>query len=93
MSPSTTSSPGDAGTSSDDDGFLFFSDGRVWLRPLQGAANLGYGLLQGALGVLTLPVDRGERLGDGVRGALYSLPELVFVSIRKGHFDVVPAPD
>ena len=35
-----------------------------------------------------LPVDGGEMLWAGLRGALFSLPELVFQNIRKGSFDL-----
>lgn len=75
-----------------DDLFLFFSDGAVWLRPLQGVMNLGYGAGQTTAGLATWPVDRGRRLLEGLRGMLYSVPELVGVNIRKGSFDLVPEP-
>ena len=58
----------------------------VWSRPLLGTLNLGYGLLQTGLGILTAPFDRAERLRRGLRGSLYSLPELAFFNIRKGSF-------
>ena len=37
-----------------------------------------------------LPLDRGHLLVSGVRGTLFSLPELAFVNLRKGSFDYVP---
>jgi hypothetical protein len=73
-----------------DDHFLFFADGSPWLRPLQGTANLAYGLGHAAVGLVTAPIDRGHRLRGGLEGAFYSLPELVGVSIRKGRYDLVP---
>jgi hypothetical protein len=39
------------------------------------------------VGVPLLPFDRDETLTSGVRGALFSLPELAFVNLRKGSFD------
>jgi hypothetical protein len=72
----------------DSDGsFLLFSDGGAALRPLAGILNLGYATLDGALGVLTAPFDRGDRLVRASKGLFFSLPELVFVNIRKGSFD------
>ena len=67
-----------------DSSFLFFTDGTVALRPLLGAANLLVGLADSALGLVTWPADQGTRLRAGLRGALFSLPELAFVNIRKG---------
>jgi len=65
--------------------FLFFTDDAPpLLRPLLGAANLAAALAQSALGAVRLPFDRGEALRDGLESAAYSLPELAFVSIRKG---------
>ncbi len=70
--------------------FVFFTEGPVLLRPLQGVVNLGYGLAHAGLGALTLPLDRGRRLLAGLEGALYSVPELVGVNIRKGRYDLPP---
>jgi hypothetical protein len=67
-----------------DSTFLFFTDDRVWPRPLLGALNLAVGLGESALGLLTLPLDGAQRLRAGLRGTLFSLPELAFVNIRKG---------
>jgi hypothetical protein len=67
-----------------DSAFLFFTDDAGPLRPLLGAANLLVGLADGAFGVVTWPADGGARLRAGLRGALFSLPELAFVNIRKG---------
>ena len=46
--------------------------------------------MQRRLGVPLLPFDRGETFVSGVRGAVFSLPELAFVNLRKGSFDYVP---
>ncbi|HKA61154.1 MAG TPA: hypothetical protein VKH83_01955, partial [Methylomirabilota bacterium] len=71
--------------------FLFFTDDLVPARPLFGALNLVTGLAASAAGLAMLPVDGGEMLWAGLRGALFSLPELVFQNIRKGTFDL-PEP-
>jgi len=68
--------------------FLFFTDDLVAPRPLFGAVNLVTGLAASAVGLAMLPVDGGEMLWAGLRGALFSLPELVFHNIRKGSFDL-----
>ena len=73
--------------SSSDSAFLLFTDESVWSRPLFGATNLLYGVVQAGAGLVSWPVDQGGRLRRGLRGALYSLPELAFINIRKGHFD------
>ena len=70
----------------DDSAFLFFTDDAVAARPLLGAINVMAGLGVAAAGIATLPVDGGARLTSGLRGALFSLPELVFFNIRKGSF-------
>jgi len=76
--------------------FLFFTDA-LPVRPLLGAANLAAGLGASAAGLALLPFDGGYALLSGVKGALFSLPELAFVNLRKGTFDYVerayrPAP-
>lgn len=72
----------------EDTPFLFFTDDTLILRPVLGAANLCWGAMQSVAGLCTLPMDGGNRLRQGARGVLYSLPELVFVNIRKGTFRV-----
>jgi len=74
----------------DDSFFLLFTDDVVAPRPLFGAVNVVAGLGAGAVGLALLPLDRGHLLESGVRGALFSLPELAFVNLRKGSFDYVP---
>lgn len=66
--------------------FLMFTEDVPWLRPVLGAANLGYGMANVGVGILSAPFDRGERIAEGIRGALFSLPELAFFNIRKGSF-------
>jgi hypothetical protein len=68
--------------------FLLFTDDVGPARPLFGAVNLVTGLAASAAGLAMLPVDGGEMLWAGLRGALFSLPELIFQNIRKGTFDV-----
>ncbi|MCQ8105454.1 hypothetical protein NP590_15175 [Methylomonas sp. SURF-2] len=76
----------------DDAAFLFFTDDSLLPRPLFGAFNLLTGLGQGLWGLLQSPFDEGSALRDGGRGILMSLPELVFVNIRKGSYKfVLPA--
>lgn len=67
-----------------DSTFLFFTDDAVAARPLFGGANLAVASANALLGMVTWPIDGGHRLQAGARGALFSLPELAFVNIRKG---------
>lgn len=67
-----------------DSAFLFFTDDAPALRPLLGAVNLAVGIAGGVLGLATWPADGGSRLRAGWMGALFSLPELAFINIRKG---------
>ncbi len=70
--------------------FLFFTDQVVWPRPILGALNLAAGAGQAITGLLAAPLDGGKMLLRGLRGTLMSLPELAFVSLRKGTHDWVP---
>ncbi len=70
----------------DDSVFLFFTDDAIPARPLLGALNVVAGLGVAAAGLATLPVDGGRLLNAGLKGALFSLPELAFFNIRKGSF-------
>jgi hypothetical protein len=70
-----------------DSAFLFFTDDRVALRPLLGAVNLAVGLGTSLAGVFTLPGDGGRMLRAGLKGVLWSVPELVFQNVRKGSFE------
>jgi hypothetical protein len=73
--------------------FVFFTDDVVAPRPLWGTVNLLAGLGASAVGLALAPVDHGATLRAGLRGALFSLPELAFVSLRKGSFDYVRRAD
>ena len=70
--------------------FLFFTEDTVPPRPLFGLVNLGVGAGASALGIVTLSFDRGQRFLAGIRAALFSLPELAFVSLRKGEIPILP---
>lgn len=76
---------------SDDSFFVFFTDEAALLRPVMGIINLIAAIGESVVGVVTAPVDRGEVLLRGLRGALVSLPELAFVNIRKGSNDWIPS--
>jgi hypothetical protein len=69
---------------SGDSTFLFFTDEAPTLRPLFGMFNLLVGFGECLTGIVTLPVNGPERLLSGTKAVLFSLPELVFVNIRKG---------
>ncbi len=71
----------------DDTSFLLFTDDLFWARPAFGLVNLGWALGNGLAGVVTAPLDRGRRLERGLFGALFSLPELAWINVRKGSFD------
>lgn len=75
----------------DDSIFVFFTDDAAVLRPLLGAVNLVVGLAASGVGLVTLPVDGGATLWAGLRGAVFSLPELFFQNIRKGSFPHIEA--
>jgi len=64
--------------------FVFFTDGRSATRPLLGLANLTAALGMSVVGAVQAPFDRGHNLKAGLKGALFSLPELGFQNIRKG---------
>ena len=72
-----------------DSPFLFFTDDTVILRPVFGAFNLLVGVGESLLGLVTLPVEGTHRLYLGAQGILFSLPELVFISLRKGTMEYV----
>lgn len=73
--------------------FLFFGEDASFARPLAGAINLVYGLGQAVAGIVALPFDHGARLYGGLRGALFSLPELALWSLRKGSIAYVDTDD
>ena len=70
----------------DDSPFLFFTDDTVLTRPLFGVANLVTGLGASLAGLFLLPSGDADLLLQGLRGALFSVPELAFVNLRKGSF-------
>src|SRR5262249_36010339 len=71
--------------------FAFLTDGTIAARPVLGALTLVAGIGVAAAGLATLPLDRGDLLKAGLRGALFSVPELAFFNIRKGSFpDLTP---
>ncbi|MCZ8343548.1 MAG: hypothetical protein O9301_10980 [Leptospira sp.] len=72
-----------------DHSFLFFTDDKLYSRPLYGLANLVWGIGYIAKGILWIPVDYGETVSKGSESIFYSLPELVFFNIRKGHFPYI----
>ena len=74
----------------DDSAFLFFTDDALPARPILGALNLVTGLGVSAVGLFMVGVDGGDTLRAGLRGMLFSLPELVFFNIRKGSILYAP---
>lgn len=72
--------------------FLFFTDDLMGLRPLLGTFNVLSSGLYGLVGLLSLPLDGGTRLGQALEGLLYSLPELLFINLRKGSYGEAGAP-
>jgi hypothetical protein len=70
--------------SDQDSYFIFFTDGNTWARPALGLVNLTAALGATAVGALQWPFDGGSQLKAGLRGALFSMPELGFINIRKG---------
>jgi len=69
--------------------FLFFTDDVIWIRPVYGVINTLYGFLSATLGVFNLPLDGGDLSLEGLKGAMYSIPEIFFFNIRKGSFNYV----
>lgn len=72
-----------------DSPFLFFTEDTFLLRPVYGAFNLLAGLGESLVGLLTLPVEGPNRLYLGAKGILFSLPELMFINLRKGTMEYV----
>ncbi len=76
--------------SSDDDSiFLFFARDPAPLRPIFGIANLATGIGATIAGLPLAPFDRGKLVTAGARGAVFSVPELFWINIRKGSFAYV----
>jgi hypothetical protein len=74
----------------EDSFFVFFTDEAPIFRPIFGAINLVAAVGETVVGLVTAPVDRGAALIRGLRGAFVSLPELVFMNIRKGSNEWIP---
>ena len=74
----------------DDSFFIFFTDSELLLRPIFGAFNTLAGLGQSILGLFTWPFDSGNMLSSGSSGVLMSVPELLFINMRKGSFKYLP---
>ena len=74
----------------DDSFFIFFTDNELLLRPVFGAFNTLAGLGQSILGLFTWPFDSGNMLSSGSSGVLMSVPELLFINMRKGSFRYLP---
>jgi hypothetical protein len=75
----------------EDSVFLFFTEDLLWLRPLYGAFNLLAGVGQMAWGLVSAPFDGGSELTAGAEGVVFSVPELVFVNLRKGSMAYAPS--
>ena len=76
-----------------DSAFLLFTDQTMWTRPVFGAVNLGYAAATLAFGTLATPFDGGNHFTEGLRGVLFSLPEIAFWNIRKGSYNALTAAD
>jgi len=70
--------------------FLFFTEDALPLRPVYGILNFTTGIGEMVLGVLRAPWDRGRMFTSGLKGAVFSLPELLFVNLRKGILEYAP---
>lgn len=72
-----------------DSPFLFFSGDTFLLRPLFGTLNLLTGIGKSLFGLAVMPLEGTQHLRLGVKGILFSLPELAFVNLRKGSMEYV----
>jgi hypothetical protein len=70
--------------------FLFFTDDLVITRPIFGAVNLLVGLGASMVGLALWPAAGGATVTAGLKGMLFSLPELFFQNIRKGSYEFAP---
>ncbi|WP_341867068.1 hypothetical protein [Leptospira perdikensis] len=73
--------------------FLFFTEETIWNRPLLGLVNTVFGIGYTGVGIFSAPFDKGSRFSKGTESVFYSLPELVFFNIRKGHFPFIAAEE
>ncbi|MBL0955715.1 MAG: hypothetical protein IBJ01_13175 [Leptospira sp.] len=76
-----------------DHSFLFFTEESIWSRPILGFANIVYGLGYTGIGIIKSPIDKGRNFSEGTETIFYSLPELFFFNIRKGHFPLIAAEE
>ncbi|HEY5973754.1 MAG TPA: hypothetical protein VIU41_03340 [Geobacteraceae bacterium] len=76
----------------DDSKFLFFTEDTLLLRPLFGVVNLLVGFGESLVGIATMPVEGPDRFISGTKGVFFSIPELVFVNLRKGSMAYVEQP-
>ena len=76
----------------EDGAFLLFSDNQFTLRPLIGGINFAYGAGTAVIGTMSAPIDGGSLVMAGLKGMLFSLPELAFWNIRKGTFSEFTLP-
>lgn len=76
-----------------DHSFLFFTEESIWNRPIFGFANAVYGLGYTGIGLIKSPIDKGRNFSKGTETIFYSLPELFFFNIRKGHFPLIAAEE
>ncbi len=73
-----------------DDVFLFYTDVTPALRPLYGALNAAVGAGATVAGLVAFPLDGGELFRKAIRSFVFSMPELVFISLRKGRNGMLP---
>ncbi len=66
--------------------FVFFTDDNFIFRPIFGLFNTAAGIGQSVFGFFSWPFDAGKNLKSGATGVLMSLPELLFVNMRKGSY-------
>ncbi|MCZ8156358.1 MAG: hypothetical protein O9264_09595 [Leptospira sp.] len=76
-----------------DQSFLFFTDDTIFLRPIYGLTNITWALGVSTVGIISLPLDKGTRLYNGLQSVFFSFPELLFLNIRKGYFPYVTKKD
>lgn len=70
--------------------FLFFTDEVAPLRPVLGALNLAVGAGGVVAGAALAPWDGGTLARRGWEGVIFSVPELAFVSLRRGTIPFAP---
>lgn len=72
-----------------DSPFLFFTDDTIILRPLFGTFNLLVGIGKSLFGLAAMPLEGTRHLRSGIKGILFSLPELAFMNLRKGSLEYI----